>query len=142
MLQIAFTSGKLFDDPHSIYRVFLLISQLGACNEDLVQAFLTSTNISKFRENNDVLKFGEDINQFWAHIQQIIPIHADRMGKAPEIIPEIYWSYPLCYMEPGDYPLHFVWWLDHPIPDGSDLDNNRFPNYMMAQFTISIPLSL
>ena len=101
-----------------------------ACKKGPLQAFRSATHISWTLDKEGVqVDSGEVTRKYWGPIHYI-PLQAGVcLGKTPETIPAITWSFPLGQLEAGEYSLHFYWWLDHPVTDLGDNDGNGRPDF-------------
>ena len=107
----------------------------GACRLGAIQAFRSATHISWTLEKaGEVVNNDEATRQFWGSIHPITPQPDICLGNTPESILAISWDYPLGQLEAGDYSLHFVWWLDHPVTDLGDTDGNGRPDFYYGLF--------
>lgn len=97
----------------------------GACTRGLAEAFRHSALVSMQVQQDGApyLTVAPPARDYWSDPQPIDGNYATcvvqtRNGWFTE------WLYSLGTLETGTYDLHFHWYLEHPLPDGSDHDGD------------------
>jgi hypothetical protein len=101
----------------------------GACTRGLVQMYLTAvhTELSITTSGNEFLAYTADgRDQYWGTINS-----APDANWVPSCIAGnqntssvVHWYYPLGSLEQGEYEVHFYYWLERNIHDGTDIDGD------------------
>lgn len=121
----------------------ILFARWGACHYGLIQDFLTATNMSwTLYKGSEVIQSDTDTDQYWGPIEQITPGNAKCMGMTPETIPITYWNFPIGRLDAGEYTLHFTWWLDHPVTDLGDFDDDGRPDFYNGSLFVNVITSI
>jgi len=115
----------------------------GACTYGLVKAYLTSVHIELSIDSGPIYA-ADGKDQYWGPIvfhefedpTQQYCIAGSKIGGWIA-----YWDVPLDILEPGEYEVYFHHWMDHPVHDGGDYDQDGhidIPDVYTRERTITI----
>jgi hypothetical protein len=95
----------------------------GACTPGLVRAFIQAVNL-EWTLNGQLVLPQSEVPEFWGNIDVINPGPVSSCLAGNGTVWGSSWRYSLGNLEPGNYTVHFLEWLPHPLIDGGDYDGN------------------
>jgi hypothetical protein len=97
----------------------------GACTPGFIKMYLSAVD-TELRINGVLVSAADGHDQYWGPINKApdaywVPYCIAGNQNTSSVID---WQYPLGYLTPGEYEVSFYYWLDHPVIDGADLDED------------------
>jgi hypothetical protein len=104
----------------------ILGARWGACRRGLVQSFFSAVHLDWSLTLGDTQYIDplQEMDEYWGPIEQDASFPTSACQMKTEAMWLSYWRYPLGQLGPGDYELHLHYWLDHPVIDGIDNDED------------------
>jgi len=95
-----------------------------AASPGLVQSYINAVNQEYTLNGMPLFTSSKEARQYWGPIQPLpdIPPEGACPGHTP--ISVSHWEYRLSNLQPGDYVLHTLHWVDRPLIDGCDSDGD------------------
>ena len=109
-------------------QIGVIRSGWGACTKGLVRAYIKASNY-ELALNGAPLLTPEQVDELWGPMEPLDPAPPDENvcpGKTKPM--RARWRYPLTDLVPGEYVLHTLIWVDHPLIDGGDYDGDGKPD--------------
>ncbi len=105
----------------------ILGADWGACNQGLLTAFLTAIHLYWTIDGKPLFSTPNADLQYWSAPVEGGPVLPQCVRQAGNTW-GAFWQYSLGKLPPGDYQVHLVYYLDHPITDGSDYNGDGSPD--------------
>jgi hypothetical protein len=100
----------------------------GACTRGLVKLYLSAV-YTEVHLDGVLISMADGKDQHWGPITESTNTSwASCIAGDKESGWVSNWQYPLGALSTGEYEVHFYYWLDHPIHDGGDYDNDGRPD--------------
>ena len=94
-----------------------------ACTPGLELSFIKAVHLDWTLSDQLVLP-QDEVFQYWSEIREVDPVPGYTCIAGDGRFWGASWRYPLGYLEPGSYQVHFLEWIAHPFIDGGDYDGD------------------
>jgi hypothetical protein len=94
------------------------------CTYGLTRAFTKQANLVLETPGNSLVSTRKEAKGYWAEPFSYTSPNISYCFPNTDYLYRSWWDYPLGYLEAGESDFHFMYWMDHTIPDGTDWDGD------------------